>query len=90
MTKDDNSVIAAEGGSSLPLNERPVITGDAGSGIAEGGGGPATTVFRLSSSGMRLGKVPADWNPATGTLSFTARTDYDSDSATYLYEIVRE
>ncbi len=51
--------------------------------------GVAATVYRLSSSGKRLGEVPATWDPATGGLSFTARTDWDPAAATYLYEIVR-
>lgn len=51
--------------------------------------GVAATVYRLSSSGKRLAEVPATWDPATGSLSFTARTDWDPAAATYLYEIVR-
>ena len=47
------------------------------------------TVYRLSSSGKRLGEVPATWDHATGGLSFTARTNWDPAAATYLYEIVR-
>ena len=61
----------------LSLEEQPVI---------DGGGG--ATVYRLSSSGKRLAEVPATWDPATGGLSFTARTDWDPAAATYLYEIV--
>jgi hypothetical protein len=53
-------------------------------------GKPAMRVFRLSSSGKRLGEVPATWDAATGRLSFTARTDWDPAAATYLYEIVRD
>ena len=52
--------------------------------------GSAGTVYRLSASGKRLGEVPATWDPATGRLSFTARTDWDPAAATYLYEIVRD
>ena len=63
----------------LSLEERPVI-----------GGKPAWRVFRLSPSGRRVGEVPAAYDPATGRLSFTARTDCDPSTATYLYEIVRE
>ena len=74
--------LSAQPTSSLPLEERPVI---------DGGGGPAAaTVYRLSSSGKRLGEVPATWDAATGRLSFTARTDWDPAAATYLYEIVRD
>lgn len=51
---------------------------------------PSIAVHRLSPSGRRLGEVPAEWNSATGTLRFTARTDYAPAAATYLYEIVRE
>ena len=50
---------------------------------------PPLAVFRLSSSGKRLGEVPCAFDPVTGQLSFTARTDYAPDSATYLYEIIR-
>ena len=60
---------------------------------ATGGAGavpPSFAVYSLSPSGRRLGEVPAEWNSATGTLRFTARTDFDSTAATYLYEIVRE
>ena len=55
-----------------------------------GAGSPSLAVYRLSSSGKRLGEVPATWDPAAGRLSFTARTDSDPTAATYLYEIVRE
>ena len=51
---------------------------------------PALAVYRLSSSGKRLAEVPAAWDSKTGRLRFTARTDYDPDAATYLYEIVRQ
>ena len=71
--------LSAQPTSSLPLEERPVI-----------GGKPAFQVFRLSLSGRRVGEVPADYDPATGRLTFTAHTDYDPAAATYLYEIVRE
>ena len=62
----------------------------------DGGAGaepPSFAVWRLSSGGKRLGEVPftlAVSGEAQNTLSFTARTDYDPTSATYLYEIVRE
>ena len=46
------------------------------------------TVYRLSPSGRRLGKVDAAADG--GALRFTARTDIDKESATFLYEIVRE
>ena len=46
-------------------------------------------VYRLSPGGRRLGEVPATFDPATGRLAFTARTDYTPDTATYLYEIER-
>ena len=54
-----------------------------------GGDGIAATVYRLSSSGARLAEIPASFDPATGRLSFTADTGYDSASATFFYEIVR-
>ena len=66
---------------SLSLQGRPVI---------DGGDALAATVYRLSPAGRRVGEVPAAYDPATGHLAFTARTDYDPASATYLYEIVRE
>ena len=47
-------------------------------------------VWRLSFTGHRLGTVPSTWDPTTGRLRFTARTDYDPASATLFYEIVRE
>ena len=50
---------------------------------------PAFRIYRLSPSGKRLGTVPAEFDHATGLLSFDARTDYDPESATFLYEIVR-
>ena len=62
--------------------------------LALGGGSgaepPSFAVFRLSPAGRRVGEVPAAYDPATGRLSFTARTDCDPSTATYLYEIVRE
>ena len=48
------------------------------------------TVYRLSSSGHRLAEIPASFDPDTGRLRFTARTDYDPAEATLFYEIVRE
>ena len=67
---------------------------------------PSFAVWRLSSGGKRLGEVPftlaaegsRDVSPSFAQaealkalrLRFTARTDYDPSSATYLYEIVRE
>ena len=54
-----------------------------------GGDGIAATVYRLSSSGARLAEIPASFDPATGRLSFTADTGYNSASATFFYEIVR-
>ena len=72
--------LSAQPTSSLPLKERPVI---------DGGGVLAATVYRLSPSGRRLGTVPATFDTATGLLRFTARTDLDPATATYLYEIVR-
>ena len=62
-------------------------------------------VWRLSPGGRRVAEVPCAASPSggsrspseskgdgasTGTIAFTARTDYDPASATYLYEIVRE
>ena len=49
----------------------------------------AWTVWRLSSTGRRLAPVPSSFDPASGTLSFVARTDFDPDSATLYYEFVR-
>jgi hypothetical protein len=48
------------------------------------------TIYRLSSSGRRLAEIPATFDPATGRLRFTARTDYDPEAATLFYEIVRK
>ena len=45
-------------------------------------------VYRLSPSGRRMGEVPSDF--ADGTLRFTARTDLDPATATFLYELVRD
>ena len=45
------------------------------------------TVYRLSPSGRRLGEVTAKHE--AGRLAFTARTDLDPASATYLYELVK-
>jgi hypothetical protein len=77
-----DSSLPPQATTSLPLEERSVIDG--------GGNSVAATVYRLSSSGKRLGEVPATWDAATGRLSFTARTDWDPVAATYLYEIVRD
>jgi hypothetical protein len=67
------------------------------------GGNPAWRVYRLSPGGRRVAEVPCAVSPSEGsrslseskcdgtsTIAFTARTDYDPASATYLYEIVRE
>ena len=56
-----------------------------------GGGEPPgrCRVFRLSPTGARVADVPSSLDPATGRLSFTADTGYDSASATCFYEIVR-
>lgn len=35
------------------------------------------------------GTVPLTFDPASGILRFTARTDYDLVAATFLYEIIR-
>jgi len=51
---------------------------------------PSFTIFRLSPSGRRLGTIPLNFDPASGILHFTARTDYDPSAATFLYEIVRQ
>ena len=81
--------LSAQPTSSLPLGERPVIDGGDGRAVA--------TVYRLSPSGRRLGEVPCAITPSGGSrplgesiLTFTARTDLDPSTATYLYEIVRE
>ena len=61
-----------------------------------GGNVVAATVYRLSPGGRRLGEVPAEIAGSDGPASqecrlrFTARTDLDPTTATYLYEIVRE
>ena len=66
-------------------------------------GGKLVQVFRLSPGGKRVGEVPCAVSPSEGsrslreskgdgaaTIAFTARTDLDPSTATYLYEIVRE
>ena len=78
-------VITAEGGSVIAAVGRPVIASEAGPVI---GGKPAWRVYRLSPSGRRMGEVPSDF--ADGTLRFTARTDLDPATATFLYELVRD
>ena len=50
----------------------------------------AWTVWRLSSAGRRIAPVPSSFDPAAGTLSFVARTDYDPASATLCYELARD
>ncbi len=70
--------------------------GDLSGEAALKGGKPACRVYRLSPGGRRLAEVPAELAGRDGPapkecyLRFTARTDYDPSSATYLYEIVRE
>jgi hypothetical protein len=54
-----------------------------------GDGAEPPVVWRLSPSGGRLGRVPSQFDSGSGILRFTARTDYDPDAATFLYEIVR-
>ena len=56
-----------------------------------GGGEPPgrCRVYRLAPTGARLAEIPASFDSATGRLSFTADTGYDSASATFFYEIVR-
>jgi hypothetical protein len=67
----------------------------------DNGGKSAWRIYRLSPSGRRLGEVPytsggsrpqgertGDGAPSD-TIAFTARTDLDPSTATYLYEIVR-
>ena len=58
---------------------------------SEGSGAkpPSFNVFRLSPSGHRIAEVPSAYDPATGALRFTARTDYDPSAATFYYEITR-
>ncbi|MBR1608283.1 MAG: hypothetical protein IJ678_01545, partial [Kiritimatiellae bacterium] len=62
----------------------------------QGGRPPSVAVYRLDSAGRRIAEVPAEVvMPEEGApdplrLQFTARTGYDPDAATYLYEIVRE
>ena len=46
-------------------------------------------VFALSPSGRRRAEIPAAFDPATGTLRFTADVAADPKNATYLYEIAR-
>ena len=56
----------------------------------------AWRVWRLSPGGRRVGEVPStvslsgDASTSIARLCFTAHTDYDPSTATYLYEIVRE
>ena len=50
----------------------------------------AWTVWRLSSAGRRIEPVPSSFDPAAGTLSFVARTDFDPASATLCYELARD
>ena len=50
---------------------------------------PSLAVYRLDTAGRRLAEIPAAFDPATGRLRFTARTDYDPAAATLFYEIVR-
>ena len=78
-------VITAEGGSVIAAVGRPVIASEAGPVI---GGKPAWRVYRLSPSGRRMGEVPSVFE--NGTLRFTARTDLDPATATFLYELVRD
>ena len=78
-------VITAEGGSVIAAVGRPVIASKAGPVI---GGKPAWRVYRLSPSGRRMGEVPSVFE--NGTLRFTARTDLDPATATFLYELVRD
>ena len=54
-----------------------------------GDGAEQPVVWRLSPSGRRLGRIPSQFDSGSGILRFTARTDYDPDAATFLYEIVR-
>ena len=44
-------------------------------------------VWRLDTAGRRIARVPSAYDLSTGRLSFTARTDYDPDNATLLYEL---
>ncbi len=44
-------------------------------------------VWRLDTAGRRVDRVPSAYDRAAGRLSFTARTDYDPDNATLLYEL---
>ena len=57
-------------------------------------GKSAWRIYRLSPSGRRLGEVPYTSGKGDGadysTIAFTARTDLDPSTATYLYEIVQE
>ena len=54
-----------------------------------GGGAEPPVVWRLSPSGRRLGRIPSQFDSGSGILRFTARTNYDPDAATFLYEICR-
>ena len=47
------------------------------------------TAWRLDTAGRRVAQVPVVRDPATGRLAFTARTDYDPDTATLFYELAR-
>ena len=44
-------------------------------------------VWRLDTAGRRIDRVPSAYDRPAGRLSFTARTDYDPDNATLLYEL---
>ncbi len=46
-------------------------------------------VWRLDSTGRRLGEVPVAYAAATGRLDFTANTAIDPSAATLLYELAR-
>lgn len=54
--------------------------------IAPGG---RAEVWRLSASGRRLATIPSEFDAESGLLRFTARTDFDPDSATLCYEVAR-
>ena len=79
--------LSFQGGEAVDLKAEGQLKGGEAADLI--GGKPAPRVFRLAPSGRRLGEVPATYDAAAGVLRFTARTDLDPSTATYLYEIVR-
>ena len=80
--------LAAAADDRAMTEDDPVRRGSASVRVAVAPG--AWTVWRLSSAGRRIAPVPSSFDPATGTLSFVARTDFDPASATLCYELARD